>query len=271
MTTKATPKPYVSAEVVGGRLVRICPECKQTVAERTDDEGIVSDNFAEHWEAEHREEPPERERCYLLGFQAGTSDRPGPGPEARRDLGHHILEIVKRQMPEVDWELVPDIEELPEGAPTLIAWEVLRGSWRREGDDPQLQKVRWHRRQGEHLVFTPTAAQLEEWTAASERARDVRAALIERHRDQLPQFTGTTIEEWDEFYETLKPRHDEIARDFDAAQRAATHQFYTGDYRWQSTLEAAVTALGIPEDEVAVLREERQARLREAEEQLSRT
>jgi hypothetical protein len=57
--------PYVPAVVIGGRLVRLCPECKQEIGERTDEDGIVSDPFAEHYTAEHREQEPERQRCYV--------------------------------------------------------------------------------------------------------------------------------------------------------------------------------------------------------------
>jgi hypothetical protein len=43
-----------------------------------------------------------------------------------------------------------------------------------------MRQVRWYRREEELFFFTATTAQLDEWDAA--RARDVRAALIERAR-----------------------------------------------------------------------------------------
>ena len=52
--SNANPAPYVPVELLGGRLVRVCPECKEQIGERTDDEGIVSDNFAEHYGARAR-------------------------------------------------------------------------------------------------------------------------------------------------------------------------------------------------------------------------
>jgi hypothetical protein len=45
--SNAHPTPYVPVELLGGRLVRVCPECKEQIGERTDDEGIVSNNFAD--------------------------------------------------------------------------------------------------------------------------------------------------------------------------------------------------------------------------------
>ena len=65
----AHPMPYVPVELLGGRLVRVCPECKEQIGERTDDEGIVSNNFAKHYGARHAEQEPERQRGYVLAVQ----------------------------------------------------------------------------------------------------------------------------------------------------------------------------------------------------------
>lgn len=257
--------PYVPVEVIGGRLVRVCPECRQQIGERTDNNGAVSNNFAEHYEAEHREHEPERQRGYLLGLQPRDDGQPGPGPEALRNASQLILETVERQIPELDWQLVHRLEDLPEGDPVLDASQVLLGSWTREGDDPQLRRIRWYRRQEDHLVFTPTKAQFDEWDTARERARDVRAALIERHSDELPTFTGESLADWDEYYEDRRRQEDEIAKDFDAQRDSAMHQFHCGDYRWLATLNAAISELGIPEEEVEELRTRTQARLAKAE------
>lgn len=252
-------------EVIGGHLVRVCPECRQQIGERTDDDGAVSNNFAKHYESEHREHEPERQRGYLLALQPRDDGQPGPGPEALRNVSQLILETVERQIPELDWQLVHRLEDLPAGDPVLEAGQVLRGSWTRQGDDPQLRRVRWYRREENHLVFTPTKAQFDEWDAARERARDVRAALIERHRDELPTFTGQSLADWDEYYEDRKRQEDEIAKDFDAQRDSAMHQFHCGDYRWLATLNAAISDLGIPDNEVEELRARTQARLAEAE------
>jgi hypothetical protein len=115
------------------------------------------------------------------------------------------------------------------------------------------------------LVFTPTEAQLEEWTGAREWTADVRAALLERQRDALPEFSGDSVAAWEEYYAARKRQEDEIAKAFDAQRDAATKQFYRGDYRWASTLEAAIDDLAIPEDEIKELRARTQARLAEAE------
>jgi hypothetical protein len=263
--SKPHPTPHVSAEVIGGRLVRVCPVCKQQISERTNEEGLVSNDFADHYEAEHREHEPERQRCYVLALQPRDDGDPRPRPQALRNVSHLVLDLVKEQMPDVDWHLVHDLHGIPERAPVLDAGQVLRGAWQREGDDPQLQQVRWYRREGDHLVFTPTEAQLEEWTGAREWTADVRAALLERQRDALPEFSGDGVAAWEEYYAARKRQEDEIAKAFDAQRDAATKQFYRGDYRWASTLEAAIDDLAIPEDEIKELRARTQARLAEAE------
>jgi hypothetical protein len=259
------PTPYVPVEVLGGRLVRSCPECKQQIGERTDDDGIVSNNFAEHYEAEHREQEPERQRRYVLALQPRDDGEPEPGPEALRNMSYSVLDIVKKQVPEVEWQLVHHLGDLPEGAPTLVAGQVLRGSWQIGGDDPQLRQVRWYRREENQLVFTPTRAQLDEWDAARRRAFDGRAALVERHRDQLPEFSGDSVADWDVYYGERKRREDEIAKGFDTRRQAAMKQFYRGDYRWLATLDAATVDLGIPEEEIEELRTRTQTRIAEAE------
>jgi hypothetical protein len=146
-----------------------------------------------------------------------------------------------------------------------MAGEVIRGSWQMDGDDHQVRQVRWYRRKDEHLVFTPTTAQLDEWDAARDRARDVRAALIERHRDGLPRFTGDSIAAWEVYYGEWKRREDEIAKEFDAQRDAAMDLFYRGDHTWLTTLEGAILELGIPDQEVEELRARTEARLADAE------
>jgi hypothetical protein len=66
-------------------------------------------------------------------------------------------------------------------------------------------------------------------------------------------------------YAARKRQEDEIAKAFDAQRDAATKQFYRGDYRWASTLVAAIDDLAIPKDEIEELRARTQARLAEAE------
>jgi hypothetical protein len=111
----------------------------------------------------------------------------------------------------------------------------------------------------------PTEAQRNEWDGARGRALDVRAALIERHRDVLPDFTGASLAHWDQYYAERRRQEDEIAKDFDVQRRAAMDQFYRGDSRWLATLEAAIGDLGIAEEEVEELRARTQARPAEAE------
>ncbi len=123
----------------------------------------------------------------------------------------------------------------------------------------------------EHLVFTPTPAQLDEWDAARDRGRDVRAALIERHRDALPKFTGDSVAAWEAYYGERKLREDEIAKEFDTQRGAAKDQFYRGDHGWLSTLEGAIRELEIPDQEVEELRARSEARLADAEAALRAT
>jgi hypothetical protein len=80
--SNAHPTPYVPVELLGGRLVRVCPECKEQIGERTDDDGIVSNNFAEHYGAQHTKREPERQRGYVLALQPRDDGEPGPGPDA---------------------------------------------------------------------------------------------------------------------------------------------------------------------------------------------
>jgi hypothetical protein len=246
--------PYVSVELIRGRLARVCPECRQEIGEHTDDDGIVSNNFAEHYESAHREQEPERQRCYLLGFQPREDGEPDHGPNVRADLSRKALRWVRKQIPDVEWELVHRVEDLPEGAPTLQAAQVIAGSWPTKDDDPQRRKIRWYRREEDRFVFAPTTAQLDDWEAVRSRANNARDALIERHRGELPDFAGKSFEEWKDFYPELKKRENEIAKDFDAQRAAASNQFFRGDHRWQATLEAAIADLGIPDDEVEELR-----------------
>lgn len=257
--------PYVPVELLGGRLGRVCPECKEQIGERTDDDGIVSNNFAEHYGAEHTKREPERQRGYVLALQPRDDGGPGPGPDALRNVSQMVVDIVKKQIPDLDWQLIHRLEDLPEGAPALMAGQAIRGSWQMDGDDPQVRQVRWYRRDEEHLVFTPTTGQLDEWDAARDRARDVRSALIERHRYALPNFTSDTVAEWEAYYDELKLREDEIAKEFDAQRDAAMDQFYRGDHSWLTTLEGAIRELGIPDQEVEELRVHTEARFAEAE------
>lgn len=263
--SSAHSTPYVPVELLGGRLVRVCPECKEQIGERTDDEGIVTNNFAGHYSAEHAEREPERHRGYVLALQPRDGAEPRVGPDALRNMSHMVVDIVKKQIPDLDWQLVHRLEDLPDGAPALMAGQVIRGSWQMDGDDPQVRQVRWYRREEEHLVFTPTTAQLDEWDAARDRARDVRAALIERHRDALPKFTGDSVAEWEAYYGERKIREDEIAKEFDTQLDAAMDQFYRGDHSWLATLEGAIRELEIPDQEVEELRAKTEARLAEAE------
>jgi hypothetical protein len=117
---------------------------------------VLSNNFAEHNGTEHAEREPERQRGYVLALQAGDDGEPGPVPDTLRNVSHLIVNIVKKQIPDLELQLVHRLEDLPEGAPALMAGQVIRGSWQMNGHDPLVRQVPWYRREEEHLVFTPT-------------------------------------------------------------------------------------------------------------------
>jgi hypothetical protein len=74
------------------------------IGERTDDEGIVSNNVGEHDGAEHAEQEPERQCGYVLALQPRDDGEPRPGPEALRNVSHMVVDIVKKQIPDLDWQ-----------------------------------------------------------------------------------------------------------------------------------------------------------------------
>jgi hypothetical protein len=202
------PTPYVPVDVLGGRLVRVCPECHQQIGERTDDEGVVSNHFAEHYETEHRQQEPERVRGYLLAAS-----------EFHQRISHIALKQVKKQLPEMDWQVVARAEDLPEGAPVLLAEQVLTGSWARETQDPLECQIRWYRREGDRIVFVPTPEQLGQW----EQFRAACNVRAPRGVDNEPKLTAVL---------------DAFDACVDAAQQLAKLEFYSGATSWMATLKA---------------------------------
>jgi hypothetical protein len=82
---------------------------------------------------------------YVLALQPRDDGEPRLGPEALRNVRHIVVDIVKKQIPDLDWQLVDRLENLPAITPALMPGEVMRGSWRMEGDDSQMRQVRWYR------------------------------------------------------------------------------------------------------------------------------
>jgi hypothetical protein len=52
--SKEYPLPYAAAELVGGRLVRICPVCRQQIGERTPPHAAEPASRREHKSADVR-------------------------------------------------------------------------------------------------------------------------------------------------------------------------------------------------------------------------
>jgi hypothetical protein len=93
--SNTNPAPFVPAEVRHGRLVRVCPVCKEHIVEHTDEEGVVTDSFAEHYEVAHAAEPePEALRLYVLGAQP-AKDRSGIRDTS--GINRSALDHIRRQ------------------------------------------------------------------------------------------------------------------------------------------------------------------------------
>jgi hypothetical protein len=243
----------VSPEVIGGRLIRVCPECQEHVVERTDDDGMISNNFADHYEAAHPpEQEPERQRCYILELKPRDDGKPGIGAQAARDVSRQALRWVEKQIAEVDWALAPEVADLPEGAPTILAGQVLAAGF---SNDPTEKQIRWYKRDRDALVFTPTLKQIDEWDEASERARHVGHVLVDRHEDEKPRFTSGNVDYWERFYEEeFRPWAADITNDFDEQKATASHEFWTGQACWLATLNAAIDAAGVSDEEIEASR-----------------
>jgi hypothetical protein len=86
---------------------------------------------------------------------------------------------------------------------------------------------------------------------------------LDRHRDELPKFeveediTGTeaTLEGYDRFRAQTKPLEDTITKDLNTAQDVARHQFFAGAIEWLATIDDAITAANISDDEIRAKRE----------------
>jgi hypothetical protein len=93
-------------------------------------------------------------------------------------INRSALDHVRRQPfePDVEWQLVERLEDLPEGAPVVQAAHVLIAGFARESDPPHMRQIRWFKRERDHLVFTPTKQQLAAYDEATRRLRDARFA-----------------------------------------------------------------------------------------------
>jgi hypothetical protein len=65
---------------------------------------------------------------YVLALQPRDDGEPRLGPEALRNVRHIVVDIVKKQIPDLDWQLVDRLENLPAITPALMPGEVMRGS-----------------------------------------------------------------------------------------------------------------------------------------------
>jgi hypothetical protein len=243
--------------------VRVCPVCEEHIVEHTDEEGMVTNSFAEHYEAEHAAEPESAKlRLHVLGAQPAKG---GSGIRDTAGINRSALDHVRKQPFErdVEWQLVDRLEDLPEGAPVVQASHVLLAGFASDSDAPHIREIRWFKREGDHLVFTPTERQLAAYDQASRKLMDARFVLLDRHRDELPTFevdedirgTEAALEEYDKFRAEAKPLEEVITTELDAAQDVARRQFFTGATEWLATIDDALTAANVSEAEIRAKRE----------------
>ena len=241
----------------------VSAQCARNTSSSTPMKGVVMDSFAEHYEVAHAAEPePEALRLYVLGAQP-AKDRSGIRDTS--GINRSALDHIRRQPFErdVEWQLVERLEDLPEGAPVVQASHVLVAGFARDSDPPHIRQIRWFKREGDHLVFTPREQQLAAYDEAARRLMDARFVLLDRHRDELPKFeveediTGTeaSLEAYDKFRAETKPLEDAITKELDTAQDVARHQFFTGAIEWLATIDDAITAANISDDEIRAKRE----------------
>jgi len=159
--TPGTRVPYVPAEIIGGHLVRVCPECQQQIGERTDDQGLVSDHFTAHYEAEHREQEPARQRVYILGHPRFPQLDYQALKHARKVIGDEADMTVVR---------AAEFMEIPEGEPVLHAGEIIVAGF---ADDSADRDIRWYIREGDDIVFQPTERQADRLHASHQRLSEL--------------------------------------------------------------------------------------------------
>lgn len=128
-------------------------------------------------------EPPDanecdRTTCYLLASN-----------EVARRVANTCLGIVRRQMSEVDWEVIDRVPDLPEGGFAVTVGDLIAAGF--GGGDFPGGNIRWYRRSdNDELEFVPTQKQTDAYTAAG---RDVIAGvddLLELAEDTQPHGYG---------------------------------------------------------------------------------
>lgn len=150
--TDQRPTPYVTPEVREGRLVRVCPACQGEIAEVTNAEGMVSNHFAEHYEAEHPVVvEPERVQRFVVIPGAWPKVNPRTAPK----LGKLAVDSVRKAYPTLDekpveWELSDRFEDLPQGALAVSAADLCVGML-----DKDAGGVSFLQREGDELVPAP--------------------------------------------------------------------------------------------------------------------
>jgi hypothetical protein len=143
-----------------GKLVRVCPECRERVGEQTAADGTVSDHYGDHYREAHPPEP-DPELAYALSGKA-TGHRFAD----LTDLDYSGLRSIQRQFPEPRWQMVDRIEDVPEGALALSVREAMAAML---GGEPWQKEVRWYRRTGDKLTFQPTKKQAARFSELGDR------------------------------------------------------------------------------------------------------
>jgi len=281
------PPPHAVPQIVKGRLVRVCPECGVEVIEHTDADGMVSNDFREHYEAEHPVvvEPEHLQRFVLV------SEYERFGPEASRELADIALDTMRKAWPSldskpIDWTLADRLDDLPEGVPVAIAAEV--NVWALGGDD-RGPRPRLYQRQGNELVAVKrdreeaeqrTREFLERSYELMERHLAAQRVLVARREHRLPQFKppkdgdpdGIALSAaFDAWCERRKPLEAKITSKLDEADKRSWWRVKNGREDWREPLDEAIVAAGISEAEIEAERKRSEERLQKARETKGKT
>jgi hypothetical protein len=253
---RETPPPVVPPEIRGGRLVRVCPRCKEEIVERTDDDGIVSNNFLEHYVAEHPVAPDAEMRLiYLVPSEWKNARLTDSFNQMAREFVQKIKSDADGEP--IRWVPVDRVDDLPNGVQFTYAGDVMQRFFRKKDEDDEgglpIATMRGYHRMNEEQRKTYHRQHWRLWYATR--------YFIDQHEDQLPTFPtwDRDNESREEFKAKLDAYFEErdavgkvIAKDLYAADEQAEEQFNEqGDFEGAlATLEAAITASGALADEI---------------------
>lgn len=257
---RETPPPVVSPEIRGGRLVRVCPSCKEEIVERTDDDGIVSNHFLEHYVAEHPIAPDAEMRVVYI---VPSEWKNAALSENFNRMAREMVQKIKtgNDGEPIRWVPVDSIEDLPNGVEFTEAAAITSLFFRKPEDEDTglwIGTMRGYYRMSEEQRKTYDLEHWRLWYAIR--------FFLDQHEDQLPAWLeldrdseGVVTESEEEvkdkldaYFEAKDAAGKVIAKDLYAALEQAAEQFNEkGDFEGAlATLESAITASGAPEDEI---------------------